>query len=146
MIRRFMSGQHSGSGGVQISSGDVHFIANRLRRYFAPASVLPPPGIPRGSTGNRNVSITSNASPNYTPNDQATIHFKGGVAVWRFTTKFQKPPICKATAIGQLAPGGTPEVNEIYLQGPGTNQSIIFHSSDPNDNRFLHVHAAGNPN
>ena len=124
---------------------NTHRLANKLRRYFAPASFLPPPNIPRGTTGNRNVAISSQNSPNYTPNDQAMIPLINGVAVWHFATQFKNPPICKATAIGVRVSGGSPVPNEIYLQGVGTPTGQIFHSTDTTDNRYIHVHAAGNP-
>lgn len=120
-------------------------MANRMRPYFAPASFLPPPGITRGSTGNRNVAISAQHSPNYTPNDQAMIKMQNGVAVWTFSTVFKNPPICKATAIGVRMSGGNPVANEIYVQGVGTPTGTIFHSTDTSDNRYLMVHAAGNP-
>jgi hypothetical protein len=119
----------------------THRTANRLRQYFAPASMMPPPGITRGSTGNRNVALSSQASPNYSPNDQAIIKLHNGVAVWHFSTVFKNPPICHAIALGQQ---GT-SVQEIYLQGIGTPTGQVFHSTDPTDQRYIHVHAAGNP-
>jgi hypothetical protein len=128
------------------SAGQVHHIANLLRRYYAPASLMPPPGLTRGSTGNRNVAITSDAAPNYTPNDQATIRLVNGVAIWRFSTAFKNPPISKATAVGVLLDGGgNPVANEIYAQGIGTRTGVIFHSTDTSDTRLIMVHAAGNP-
>lgn len=123
----------------------THRTANRLRRYFAPASIFPPPGSARGSTGNRNVAISSQNSPNYTPNDQAMIKLQNGVATWHFSTTFNSPPICKATAIGVRMSMGNPVANEIYVQGVGTPTGQIFHSTDPTDNRYIMVHAAGNP-
>ena len=46
-------------------------MANQMRRYFAPRSMLPPPGSVRGATGNRNVSLTAANSANAAPTDSA---------------------------------------------------------------------------
>lgn len=133
-------------GPSTLTPGDFHLIANRLRAYFAPASIFPPPGVLRGQTGNRNVSVTSQNAPNYTPNDQAVIPLVNGIAVWHFKTPFNNPPVSKATAIGvNLDTHGNPVVAEVYAQGLGTSTSVIFKSSLTTDNRLLFVHAAGNP-
>ena len=70
--------------------------ANVMRRYFAPASVLPPPGSTRGNTGNRNTAATATNAPNTTPTDSALLtfipHTNGALAVWKFSTPFTKPP------------------------------------------------------
>jgi hypothetical protein len=125
------------------SALNVHRQANLLRRYFLPKSVFPPPGIPRTATGNRNVVISSNISANSSPTDSAILQFDGtGIAVWRFKTKFNNPPI--STAIALRGTPGSPI--EIYAQGQGTSDSVIFVSTDVTDNRNIFVHALGNPN
>jgi hypothetical protein len=121
----------------QASRGQTHRLANDLRRYFAPASTLPPPGIVRGATGNRNVSVTSLSSPNYTPNDQTRVQLRNGRAQWHFTTKFTYPPSVHATAELQ---NGTQELVIDELTPTG----VVIRSSDATDHRIIHIHAAAN--
>jgi hypothetical protein len=126
--------------------GQVHAMASRMRRYFAPASIIPPPGTEIGINGNRNVALTKSNQQYNTPGDQAVLQLvptSGGATVtWTFATKFNMPPICTATAVVTNPHG----VSEIVTKGPGSNVSVIFVSSDPNDNRQIQVHAHGNPN
>lgn len=128
----------------RIQAGEVHRMANRLRRYFAPASLLPPPGSTRGSTGNRNVALTAANAANAVPTDQAVLPLVNGVALWRYTTKFNNPPLATATAIG-LDGGIISNPQEITTKGAGTSESVIFLSSDATDSRLIVVHAHGNP-
>jgi hypothetical protein len=132
---------HKKGSSVEMAPGQIHYIANRLRRYFAPASIMPPPRTPRGTTGNRNVALTANNSPNSNPTDSAVLQFKNGVAVWHYSTTFKNPPIATATAITQ----GLHGPQEIFVQGFGTNNSIIFKSTDTSDARTIFAHAIANP-
>jgi hypothetical protein len=121
--------------------GEDHRTANRLRRYFAPVSMLPPPGSIRGATGNRNVALTATNNANAAPTDSAYIPLTpqtgGAVGVWSYKTKFGKPPNVTATAV-VINPNGP---SEITPQGTGTTASIIIRSSDPNDTRLVYVQA-----
>ena len=129
---------------ASVSSPQVHRMANQMRRYFAPRSMLPPPGSVRGATGNRNVAITAANAANAAPTDTAVLQFVNGVALWRFATKFNNPPLSTANAIG--FDGGSPaNPQEIMTKGPGTNEAVIFLSSDATDSRLITVHALGNP-
>jgi hypothetical protein len=136
-----------------LQSGDVHKLANRLRRYFAPNSVLPPPLSLPTRTGNRSTAITSANSANNRPDDSTIVQLKPGgtaaSAVWTYSTKFNNPPIVTATAVSAnpTAPA------ELTIRGIGSPSDsvtravtgVIVQSSDPNDTRFVHVHATGNP-
>lgn len=133
--------------------GDDHRIANRLRRYFAPASTLPPPGSTRGMTGNRNVTQTAQNSPNTTPTDNAIITLiptasagTGATANWKFSTAFKNPPTVTATALTAYTHSGSIVAQELYAQGPGSNVGAIIHSTADDDARLIFVHAVGNPN
>jgi len=134
-------------------AGNDHRIANRMRRYFAPASTLPPPGSTRGSTGNRNVSQTAGNSPNTTPTDNAIIQLiptatpgTGATANWKFSTPFKNPPTVTATALTSYMNGMMVIVaQELYLQGKGANVGAIIHSTADDDARLISVHAVGNP-
>lgn len=132
---------------------NTHRIANQLRRYFAPASTLPPPGSTRGSTGNRNVTQTAGNSPNTTPTDNAIIQLiptatpgTGATANWKFSTPFKNPPTVTATALTSYMNGMMVIVaQELYLQGKGANVGAIIHSTADDDARFISVHAIGAP-
>lgn len=142
LVRSLARGISSDSGGID--PGTMHFIANRLRAYFAPASTLPPPGIARGMTGNRNVTVTSQQSPNSAPTASAIIQLKpasgAARAQWKFPQTFSKQPTITATPI-QLNPNGI--ASEISIQGQlrQTANGVTIQSSDPNDTRFVHVQA-----
>lgn len=131
----------------RVTPGEVHFLANRLRRYFAPASIFPPPGSTRGMTGNRNVSISSGIQANTAPTDRSVIRFGGGRAIYRFTTSFKNPPIIKAIAV-TANPNGPQEITlagYASVRGGGNVTAVILQSSDATDSRLLHVSAEGNP-
>jgi len=127
-----------------------------MRRYFAPASVIPPPFASASQTGNRNTVLTQNGSSTVNnPTDSARIRLTpntgqfpvgtGAFAYWNFSTQFTNPALVTATAIADF-PSGSGTSPAIRLNGPGTNKSILIRSSSDLDNRFLHVHAVGNPN
>lgn len=140
---------------ARLARGNTHRVANQLRRYFAPNSVLPPPGSTRGATGNRNVTQTAANSPNTTPTDQDFIQLvptatpgNGASATWRFSTQFQNPPVVTATFVGKYPGGsggsaGTPQ--ELHLQGRGNTVGAVILSSADDDARLIHVQAQGNP-
>lgn len=133
--------------------GNTHRVANQLRRYFAPTSVLPPPGSTRGATGNRNTAQTANNSPNTTPTDNVILQLiptgtpgQGASANWRFKTQFNNPPTVTAIAISPYKNGmGTIVAQELYAQGHGANVGSIIHSTADDDARLVFVHAVGNP-
>lgn len=130
----------------RVSAGDAHRMARRLNRYFAPRSLFPPPGAPRGINGNRNVALTAANNANAAPTDSDTVQLVpmtgGAVASWRFSTPFKNPPISIAIA---MTPSLTGNPQEITVKGPGTSNSVLFQSTDPADTRLLRVHAIGNP-
>ena len=129
------------------SAGDIHFIANRLRRYFAPASIFPPPGSTAAMTGNRNVSISSGIQANNPPQDTQVIRLGGGRAIYRFATAFKNPPIIHAIAV-TANPNGPQEITlagYASVRGGGNVTAVILQSSDATDSRLLHVTATGNP-
>ena len=133
---------------ASVSSPQVHRMANQMRRYFAPRSMLPPPGSVRGATGNRNVAITAANAANAAPTDGAYLKLVpttgGSVASWTYSTKFNNPPIVTANAQG--FDGGSPgNPQEIVVKGQGTNEAVIFLSSDAADTRIIFAHARGNP-
>lgn len=127
-------------------AGNDHRIANRLRRYFAPSSTLPPPGSTRGLIGNRNVTQTSQNSPNNTPTDAAIIQLVPGspvaTAVWTFKTKFTNPPVVSAIALTTSLTGNPQEITVAGQLNKG-DSGVTLQSSDPGDERFLHVTATG---
>lgn len=131
----------------------THTMANRMRRYFAPSSTLPPPGSTRGQTGNRNVTQTAGNSPNTTPTDNAIIQLiptgtpgTGATANWKFATQFQSPPTITVTPIGFYRNGsGTIVPQEVIAQGKGSNVGAILHSTADDDVRLVMVKAQGNP-
>ena len=133
---------------ASVSSPQVHRMANQMRRYFAPRSMLPPPGSVRGATGNRNVSLTAANSANAAPSDSAIVKLQAGSSVasalWAFTTKFNNAPIITAIAL-TTNPNGPQELtiqSTLNKGGPG----VIIQSTDPADTRLVHVTATGNPN
>jgi len=139
----------------RLQRGENQRIFSQMRRYFAPASVIPPPFATASQTGNRNTVLTQNGSSTVSnPTDSSKIRLipntgqfpagTGAFAYWNFSTQFTNPALVTATPIGAL-PGGSVTAT-IRLNGPGTNKSILIRSSDDTDNRFLHVHAVGNPN
>ena len=122
------------------SQPNHHRMANLLRPYFSPASVFPPPGSTRGQTGGRNVTQSSENSPNTTPTDSTILafipHSGGAIAVWKFATGFTAKP--SVTANAQKAnTNGPQELNVIQI----TPQGAIIQSTDPADNRLVHVQA-----
>lgn len=132
--------------------GNTHRIANQLRRYFSPASVLPPPGSTRGATGNRNTAQTADNSPNTTPTDNVILQLiptgtpgAGASANWRFKTQFNNPPTVTVTAISPYNLHGSTVAQELYAQGKGNAFGAIIHSTADDDNRLVFVHAVGNP-
>lgn len=127
-------------------AGNDHRIANRLRRYFVPASTFPPPNSVRGATGNRNVTLSAQNSSNSAPTDSAIIQLIPGgtvaTATWTFKTKFNSPPIVSAIALTTSATGNPQEITIAGQLNKG-DSGVIFQSSDPGDARFLHVTAVG---
>jgi len=136
------------------SQQSTHQQANKMRRYFAPASTLPPPGSTRGATGNRNVTQTSGNSPNTTPTDNQIIQLiptgtpgTGATANYKFGTAFNNPPTVTVTALTFYKDGGGNIVaQELVAQGKGSNVGSIIHSTADDDDRLVFVHAVGNPN
>lgn len=122
----------------------THQEANKMRRYFAPASVLPPPGSTRGQTGNRNTAATATNAPNTTPTDSKILtlipHTNGALAVWKFSTQFTKPPAVTATA-QQANPTAPQELSVIQV----TTTGAVVQSSDPADVRLVHFQAVQTP-
>ena len=133
------------------SPSKVQQLANRLRPYFAPASVLPPPGIPRGSTGNRNVSLTSGQSPNYSPTESTIVRLgspnsTAARVTYNFKNKYKNPPVISHIVVGAYS-GSSATPPEITLLGmiPRANNGVTIQSSAPDDTRFVHINIVGNP-
>jgi hypothetical protein len=124
---------------------NAHRLANQMRRYFAPASTLPPPS--SSGYGGRNTTATANNSQNTTPTDNAVIQFKAGKLVWRFKTNFQFTPTVTATAItaNQNGPQELTLFTLASARNAGGGGGVIIQSSDPTDTRFVNLHAVANP-
>jgi hypothetical protein len=139
-------GHSSASRGV--SPVDVAYIANKLRRYFMPVSLVQPPGSAQGATGNRNVAITATNAPNNVPDETAIIQLQGGVAVYPFKNKYTKAPAILPVAIG-LA--GDSNAHELYVDslgyrsGTAPPSGAIIKSTYASDTRYVFVHVTGNP-
>jgi hypothetical protein len=148
VIRKFMGGSQTSSRGLSTSTADIHFIANRLRRYFAPASVFPAPKSSRTATGNRNTTISANNAANTGPSESALVQLNqdtgtAALAQYNFKNKYKNPPIVTVTAVG-ANPNGP---QELTLQGliPRANNGVAIQSSDHTDTRFVHITVQGNP-
>lgn len=148
MIRAFGASNmaRGQSSDAMLTPGTVHVLANRLRRYFCPVSLFPPPGINRKTTGNRNVAVSGEISPNTSPMDSTIVQLvpapMGGTTAtvrYRFATKFKNPPVVAAMPISAGA-GGL-----LVLQGRPDRAGAVVNSSDPTDNRLVHLIAIGNP-
>jgi hypothetical protein len=138
VIRQPLSGDQR-----RLQRGENQRIYSQMRRYFAPASLIPAPGSNPSQTGNRNTVLTAQNSANSTPTDSATLQLNNGVLTWHYTTKFKNPPNVTATAVGTLSGGSNPG---LFLQGQGSNVAVIVKSSDATDNRLVNLHAVGAPN
>jgi hypothetical protein len=149
LIRKGAKWGHSGASTQKaIDQGQAHVLANRLRRYFAPASIMPVPLASATRTGNRNVAISSNSSSNNQPDDSAMIRLNNGMAVWNFKTQFGKAPAIFATAVGIAADGNehTPVAVAIgYRSGTATPTGAVIKTSYASDNRYVFVHAVAIP-
>lgn len=125
----------------RLQRGESQRIFMQMRRFFAPASIMPAPGSTPSMTGGRNTVLTAQNSANATPTDSATIALVGGSLTWYYKTKFKSPPNVTATAVTQNSSG----VQELVLKGPGTAVACIINSTDPNDTRLVNLHAVGTP-
>lgn len=124
-----------------LQRGESQRIFMQMRRFFAPASIMPAPGSVPSATGGRNTVLTAQNAANATPTDSATIALVGGTLTWYYKTKFKSPPNVTANAVTQ-DPNG---VQELVLKGPGTTVACIVNSTDPNDTRLVNLHAVGAP-
>lgn len=127
----------------RLQRGENQRIYSMMRRHFAPASLIPPPGSDPQQNGNRNTVLTAQNAANVAPTDSATIQLVGGTLTWRYTTKFKNPPNVTFGAVGTLSGGGNPG---LFLQGQGTNVAVIVNSDNAADNRLVNLHAVGAPN
>jgi hypothetical protein len=127
---------------VPLQAGESQRIFAQLRRYFAPASILPAPGSSPTATGGRNTVLTAQSSPITAPTDSASIRLKAGQLTWYYRTRFRTPPNVTATAVGQVP--GTPPTNPgLHLKGPGSVVAVIVISDNNTDARLVQLHAVG---
>lgn len=127
----------------RLQLGENQRIYSQMRRYFAPSSLITPPGADAQRTGGRNTVLTAQNAANVTPTDSATLQLNGGVLTWHFKTKFNNAPNVTATAVGTLSGGANPG---LFLQGQGSQVAVIVHSVNAADNRLVNLHAVGAPN
>jgi hypothetical protein len=134
LIRKPLSREH-----IRLQAGEQQRIFMQLRRYFAPASIMPAPGSTPSLTGGRNTVLTAQNAANATPTDSATIALNGGQLTWYYKTQFKNPPNVTATAVQKNG------VQELFLQGPGSNVAVVIKSTDTGDTRLVNLHAVGAP-
>lgn len=128
----------------RLQRGQNQRIYSQMRRYFAPASLVPPPQSNPQQTGNRNTAVTTQNSANSQATDSAQLRFTNGVATWYYKTKFKTPPNVTISAIGDW-PTGSGTIPAIYLKGPGSDVAIVALSTDTSDGRLVYFHAVGTP-
>ena len=146
MIRKGLAWGHSAAsrGAAQV---DIGYIANRLRRYFAPASQLQAPSSSRTMTGNRNTAISASLSANNAPDDSGIAQLINGVAVIPFSTQFGNQPIITAHPIGAPGAGTTPVLYSQalgYRSGTAPPTGAVIQSTDTSDGRYIFWHAVEN--
>lgn len=124
----------------RLQAGESQRIFQQMRRFFAPASILPAPGSNPQQTSGRNTVLTAGNAFNSTPTDSTTLQLQGGQVIWYFKTRFNSPPNVTATAV---TTDGT--VRELTLAGAGTEIAAHILSTDPNDVRLVNLHAVGAP-
>lgn len=127
----------------RLQLGESQRIYSQMRRFFAPVSLITPPGANAQQTGGRNTVLMAQNAANVTPTDSATLQLNNGVLTWHYKTKFNNAPNVTATAVGTLSGGSNPG---LYLQGQGSEVAVIVHSTDATDNRLVNLHAVGVPN
>ena len=128
----------------RLQRGQNQRIYSQMRRFFAPASLVPPPQSNPQQTGGRNTTVTADSSPNSQATDSTQLRFTNGVATWYYKTKFKTPPNVTISAIGDW-PNGSGTIPAIYLKGPGSTVAIVALSKDTTDGRLVYFHAVGTP-
>lgn len=143
MIRMGMKWAHGGAARGISDPMNMHFIANRLRRYFAPASTLQAPLSGRTATGNRNTAISAAISSNNAPDDCGIAQLIGGVAQINFKTQFGNQPIVNVHPIGEPPSAGTTLYSAAlgFRSGGGPANGAVIQSTDNTDARYIFWHA-----
>lgn len=148
MIRKGMAwGSGASARGIS-DPPDIHFIANRLRRYFAPSSTLQAPLSGRTATGNRNTAISAAISSNNAPDDCGIAQLIGGVAQINFKTQFGNQPIVTVHPIGTPPSSGTTLYSAAlgFRSGGGPANGAVIQSTDNSDARYIFWHAVETQN
>lgn len=125
----------------RLQRGENQRIYSQMRRFFAPASIVPAPLSDPQATGNRNTTVTARNSANSQATDSAQLRMQAGSVTWYYNTRFKSPPNVTATPVADL--GGT--FPTLRLKGPGTSIACVILSSDGSDNRLVNLHAVGTP-
>lgn len=130
---------------TRLQRGENQRIFSQMRRFFAPASIVPAPQSIPQATGNRNTVLTAGNSANSQATDSAQLQLSAGSVTWYYKTKFNSPPNVTATAVADF-PNGSLLSPALYFKGPGTKVAIVILSENASDNRVVNLHAVGTPN
>lgn len=131
----------------KLQRGENQRIYTMMRRFFAPVSLIPPPGANPNLTGGRQVVCTTQTTSSMTNNDTNMLKLVNGSLTWNYSMKFKVPPNVTATPVGE----STGSYGTLHLKGPGSNVAVIVESIDTSgnvvtsDDRLVQLHAIGPP-